>query len=411
MKLSLCLLLPSALLLAGCSATKRVEELSADYKKQYEAIPAYESLPVRRISWQEALEKMEKNNLELREQLRQYDNSQHQQGRTLRSLIPLIDAGYYYNAPLRWGRGYPTQSNFNINIFFNLPQLVQLPVERYTDALTLIKADTDIRSKRRELEARLYQKFREHELLRREERLEEELFYHNETAKKLTQEGYAEKKRLQWNELCKLMNDYSARWEPEAGTLPAICLKDFRRRAQAPDKLFLANIALQAEAARLQRLGVLIRFLPTAQINFYSPSLFTASGGTMDGFMRNADDIRVNFNSYVTLDTRLETWHDYKDAKKGEELTLKLIEQTMREHKDKVATVLRSWEQYEEWKRGVQEYVAFRNAQGVGDAEEATLRHKESLDTEKALLDQERANLERECAAMQEYGWREESLP
>ncbi len=398
-----------SLLLVACSASEQIEKLNADYGKYYAQIPAFEALPVHRLTWQEALQKVETNNLEYRELQRQSENSRYQLGRTLRSLIPMLDAGYYYNAPLRWGEGEPTRGDFNINIFFNLPQLVQLPVERYTDALNIIKADTELKSKRRELSAQLYQIFREYELLRREEQLEEEKRLADDAAQKLVLEGFAEKKRLQWGKLCRLMNDYSARWEPDATGLPVIRLADFRRRAKAPDKLFMTNISLRAEAARLQKLGVLIRFMPTAQINFFSPSLFRASGGTMDGFMRNADDIRINLNSYITLDTKLENYHDFQDVRKGEELTKELQLQHIREHKDKMESVLRSWEQYEQWRLSLRDYVRFRNSQGVPDFEEAARRHQEALEIEQSLIEQQRANLERECAAIQEYGWQEES--
>ncbi len=408
MKPASCLILPMALLLlaSACSPTQKVAELSDDYKKFYTDIAAYESLPVRRLSWQEALAKLEKGNLEYREQKRQYENSKHQRSRTFRSLIPLLDAGYYYNAPLRWGEGYPAQSNFNLNIFFNLPQLVQLPIEHYTDALAVIKADTDCKLKKRELDARLYQSFREHALLNREQALQRESSSDDETARALDEKMQAEKKRQEWGKLCALLNDYSARWEPDCKGMPTISLAHYRKQFQTPDELFLANIALQAEAARLNRLGVFIRFMPTAQINFYSPSLFTASGGNLDGFMRNADDVRVNLNSYISFDTRLERCHDYKDAKESEKLTLEMLRQNLREHKQKVESVLQSWEEYEKWELGLREYIAFRNTQGVEDMDEALARHQESQELERELIEQERANLERECGAIQEYGWR-----
>ncbi len=410
MKSSYCITLTSflLLLLTACSATRRVEELNAEYQKAYSEIPAYESLPMRSLSWQEAVEKLHKNNLEIRELNRQYENSKYNLGSTLRSLIPLLDVGYYYNAPVKWGSGSPSSSNFNINIFFNLPQLVRMPVERYTNALAAIKADVDRRRKIRELEAKLYKTFREHALLERELQLEKEKPQQDPATAKTTHEAYAEKKRLAWATLCTLLHDHSARWEPNSAGLPNIHLKQYRERAKAPDKLFITTIALQAEAARLNKLGVLIQFVPSANINFFSPSLFTASGGTTDGFMRNADDVRVTFNSYVTLDTRLETWHDFKDAKLGEKLAKEAIDQSMREHREKISTVLRSWQQYEDWKLSLQEYIAFRNSQGVTSFDEALSKSEESQKIGKEQITQERSNLERECAAMQEYGWRTE---
>ncbi len=121
--------------------------------------------------------------------------------------------------------------------------------------------------------------------------------------------------------------------------------------------------------------------------------------------MKNADDIRVNLNTYVQLDTKGEIYHDYQIAKEDHELTAQSLTQKMMEHKEKIHRVLKSWEEYEEWKRTVNEYVAFKNKQGVSSAKEGIELQKESLEIEKLRLDQETSNLERECAFIQEYGW------
>ena len=74
---------------------------------------------------------------------------------------------------------------------------------------------------------------------------------------------------------------------------------------------------IQMEVARLQKLGVVVRYMPTARVNFYSPSLFSVSGGTTDGFLSGETDVRMNLNAYFQLDTRMEIWSEWAMAKEN----------------------------------------------------------------------------------------------
>ncbi len=399
-------LIPLLSVLVCCSPAKKIDELNAQFAKDYQQLPRYDSLPTRRLSWKEALSMLERNNIEYRESKRAYDNAKYQIGSTWRSLIPILDSGYFYNAPLKWDKGTPAQHNFNINIIFNLPSLVTMPVEHYTNALAAIKANVDCQLKQRELEARLWQCFREHSIMEQEQALYEQSPGQDAAAKQRLRDLYQQKQRALWSRLCVLINDHSARWLPQCAGLPEPSLQHFRQKAKAPDELFISTLSLQAEASRLKKLGIFLQFMPMVYTDVYSPSLFTDTGGNNDGFMRNADDVRISFNTFLRLDTRLERYHDYKDADKAHQLTLEALSQAMMEHREKVLLTLNAWQKYEEWKESVDDYVAFRNRQEISDAEEAIARQQAHLEIEKARLEQRRSNLERECALMQEYGWR-----
>ncbi len=398
------LILPVLLILISCSAREKVDELSLEFKEKYENLPNYETLSAKKLSWHDALNMLD-NNPEYRKAKQEVKNAQFRIGKTWRDLIPILDIGHYYNAPLKWSNNADTYNDFNINVFFSLPQLINMPIEHYTNSLMAIKADTAARMKKRELEAKLYELFKKYRLLEHEIALSHELNIKNEAEKKEKQKGFEAKKRALWLQLARLTNDYSARWIPDCSDLPKVRLNKYQRLAKSPDKLFLATLALEHEASRLRKLGVFIRFLPSPHLNFYSPTLFSSSGGELGGFMKNADDIRVNLNTYVQLDTKGEIYHDYQIAKEDHELTAQSLTQKMMEHKEKIHRVLKSWEEYEEWKRTVNEYVAFKNKQGVSSAKEGIELQKESLEIEKLRLDQETSNLERECAFIQEYGW------
>ncbi len=394
------------LLCVACSPSKQIAELSGEFREEYTKLPDYGTLPQKRISWAEALEKMQKGNLEYLQTQQEYTKARRQVSRVWREFIPMLDLGQYYNAPLKWGSGEPAQNNFNINFIFNIPGLVTLPVEHYTDALTAIKADTDCKLKRRELEARLYQCFCEYELMEREKALEDEKAGVGESQKWFKQEEFARKQRAQWSKLGQLLNDHSARWEPDTRDMPKVDIAAYRKCTEAPDELLLAVMALQYEASRLTKLGAALSFAPSVYVNFFSPSLFSSTAGEMGGFMGNGEDVRVSLNTYMRLDTKLDMYHDYMHAAAAHDLTRKQLSQQMVEHKEKLVLLMESWEEYRSWKESVGDYVAFRNRQGVSDAEEALRRHQESVEVEQNLIEQQRANLERECALLQEYGWK-----
>lgn len=65
---------------------------------------------------------------------------------------------------------------------------------------------------------------------------------------------------------------------------------------------------------------------------------------------------------------------------------------------------MRSWKEYGDWRHAMEEYVAFRRAQGATDPESARKMHAEAVSMQKSILDQDRKNLDRECALIQEYG-------
>ena len=92
--------------------------------------------------------------------------------------------------------------------------------------------------------------------------------------------------------------------------MPKVSWRDYREKAKVPDALTQTQMALALETARLQKLGVVVRYMPTARMNFYSLSLFSVSGGTTEGFLSGETDVRMNLNTYFQLDTRMEIWSE-----------------------------------------------------------------------------------------------------
>lgn len=395
-----------AVVLSSCSVNERVGDAQNELMESYRRLPDWEGLPARSLSWERAVALLEEQNLEMQRARKNVKEAQNQRDRVYRQFIPLVDLGYYFNTALMKssGRSYSNYSNFDVNIIFSLPDLMRLPVDHYTRSLTLFKAEKDLEQKRRELVAKLWQTFREAHLAQRKRGTEDAGMDARLADKKMRARERNLQNREKTQKLCALLNDYTARWQPNTDTMPKVSWQQYRKKAQVPDALTQTQMALTLEAARLQKLGVLVRYMPTARVNFYSPSLFSVSGGTTDGFLSGETDVRMNLNTYFQLDTRMEIWSEWAMAKENYHLVQQELTQQMHEYRNKVQLLLESWKAYDDWKCSTEDYLAFRRRQGVCEVGGIKELYDEDIALQKEMLEQEAKNIERECALIQEYG-------
>ena len=396
----------SALLLlqTGCSLSKRMDSARQDLMKEYQAMPEWNALPQKRISWQQAVAMLE-NNVEMQQARLRINKTRRECERVYRDLIPLLDLGYYYNsALLKSADNYSTNSSFNVNTIFSIPALTQLPMDHYCRALEHFKAEKELELKRRELLAKLWQYFNEG-LLEQQLRAMEEATPANQAADLQLRNRERElRERERSQKICQLLNNYSARWVLMPETAPKINWQQYRKLAKVPDELTQTQMALTLEAARLSKLGVGLQYLPNVHLNFYSPALFSVTGGSTEGFLNGADDVRINLNIYSQIDTRLDIWSQWAEAEENHKLVEQELTQQMYEYRNKMELLLDSWKTYDDWMHSTQAYIAFRRSQGACDAQSVQEIHQEDLALQKELLDQAKKNLERECALIQEYG-------
>ena len=401
------LLLLPALLGSSCSVDKMLNDARNELVQTYDQIPAYESIPSRTLSWREAWAMVEKNNLELKQARQTLQEALRNQNGIFRNLIPQINLGYYYSLALFGNNdrmGTP-EGEFNINIIFSIPELINLPIEYYTASLATFKAEQNLEQKRRELQARLYQFFREEEIQAAREQAEDDIWQNDpETNKQSSGKQRELQQRERWHKVCAFLNNYDAKWKLHPAGIPKLSPEDYREKIKHPGDVSLTLAAMELEASRLRKMGIALNYWPSLNVSFYSPSLFNMSGGTMGGFM-NMDDVRLDMNSYFSLDTRLTTWDEYQDAKMQHELLVLQLRQKMYEHREKIALLMRSWKEYGNWKQAMEEYIHFRRSQGAADPESARKMHSEAISIRKSILDQNQKNLERECALIQEYGF------
>lgn len=391
----------AAVMLTSCSLDAYLQQRQDKLVEQYRAIPDYEQLPIRTISWQQAVQLSLAGNLEYRKACENLEQAQRETDRVWRSFIPSVDIGYYYSRALFRSDGgyYRGGGDFNTNVMFMLPELTRLPVEHYGKLLAVRKAQIDLIVKQREIEAKLYQFFREREISERPKAQNTE-----QGGTELARKAEAQTTREQWNKLCTLLNDDSARWQLLPTDLPRVTPESYGNKIELPSPESQQLLAMELEVARLRKLGVIIEYWPRIHTNFYSPSLFSSSGGDLSGFMQGAKDTRVSLNVHFSLDMVGDRANSYREAENAHRAALAQARQKMREYKEKATLLLRSWQQYREWRQAMESYIAFRRSQGASHPDELRARHEESQSILTELREQELKNLERECALIQEYG-------
>lgn len=398
------LLITAVFCLTACSVEQRLTDARSELMQDYHQMPDWDKLPRKALGWEKALALLE-NNIELQRCRNSINEARRQRNQVYTDFIPIVDMGHYYSGALIKGKSSsPSYESFDVNIIFSIPSLVRLPIDHYTRSLALYKAEQDEQLKRRELTARLWQYFRENDIAHRKIRTDNAAPELRESDQRLRLREQELQQRERDQKLCALLNDYSTRWQPVADSLPDIEWRDFKAKANTPDALTQISMALALETARLQKLGVAVRYLPDFHVNFYSPSLFSTTGGASSGFMSGDTDVRINLNTYLQLDTRLEIWSAWATAKENYHLVQQELSLNMHEYRNKMQLLLDSWETYDNWRLSTQDYIRFRRSQSFCTPEELSRLYTEDLELQKEILDQEGRNIERECALIQEYG-------
>jgi len=164
-------------------------------------------------------------------------------------------------------------------------------------------------------------------------------------------------------------------------------------------------VAMELEASRLQVLNAKMKFFPSVDINFYSPTLFSSTGGTYQGFFAGGGDMQVNMSLREELDTRLTSWFQYKTAKENHDLMQKKVLMDLQQRRIKVAALMESRRRFEVWKRVILKEIEFKKSQMAFSGKEY-LDQRKDIKTMYENLDSETAkNAEVEAALIMEYGW------
>ena len=116
------------------------------------------------------------------------------------------------------------------------------------------------------------------------------------------------------------------------------------------------------------------------------------------------DDTTLNLSLSYSLDTHLDNWYTYKDNKDRYEQTKRDVVRSLLEHKQKMALLRRSLNEYFTWRNFMKKKMDFMKANPV-DSPGTCLEHSQELyRMEGELLAQEEKLIESESVLVLEYG-------
>lgn len=206
--------------------------------------------------------------------------------------------------------------------------------------------------------------------------------------------------------LAKLLGDYSARWRILPDSVPQFKWQTYRPLTEKLDQLVVYRIAMDLEQARMRQYSIALTYLPTINLNLYSPSLFSSTGGTYSGTFLDTDDTTLNMNVHYSLDTDLHTWNSYQDNKATYELRKREATAQLIDLKQKLQLLRSSMDDYYTWRSFMHKRMEHLRTATAANAAEF-LENAENLhNMQEELLNQESAVVESEAALILQYGLR-----
>lgn len=401
-------ILALALLMPACSLDQRIDRVSADIERLYSQTRLWEQLPQRTISWQQAIAMMRRQNPQLLAAQARIEHEQREELSVYTDMIPGVSYYSYFNKSLQ-GLTQSLSSNdvqTTINVNFYLPTLTRLPYEVYSAKASAYAAIKAKEGKEQELISKLYTAVRMRDLHRR--RLAHDKKSNAAAAGEslpVAPNFGAENNDLEyWKQISTLLGDTTARWNILPSSMPTFRWSHYSKKLQRLSELMVCQHALKLEQARLAQYGVAMDYLPTINTSMYSPSLFSSSGGTYSGTFLDMNDTTLNLSLSYTLDTKLDNWYTYKDNKARYEQVSRDVVRSLLEHKQKMALLRRSMNEYFTWRSYMQKRMDFIKNSPSDNPTDFLERAQELHRMQSELLSQEEKVIESEAALVLEYG-------
>ena len=401
--LLLCFSLP---ILRACNLQQRIDKVGDNIHRQFADAQSWEQLPLRVISWEQAVAMMHRNNHALKDIDSQIEDAERDSISVYTDMIPGVSYyGFFTKSINKISNDVSSKDiNSEVNVTFSIPSLSQVPYRVYAAkarTYSLIKAKE---GKEREFISQLYVAVHSRALDLKMREFDEQSPDVTEQDRILAKRTNLSADAEYWNTISKLLGDYSARWQILPSSAPRISWAKYEPRLNKLDDLVVCMYALRLEQSRLSQYRVALEYLPTINTSLYSPSLFSSSGGTYEGSFLNGEDTRLNLSLSYSLDTQLSDWNSYKRGKEQYEKVKREVAAGIIEHKNKLATLKASVQEYNNWRSYMLKRIEYLENQPVTAAAEFITRDKTVLDMKKELLTQERSVLESEAAVVLEYG-------
>lgn len=376
----------------------------------YATTQEWNSLPQRKITWHQALLMIKENNLELKELDDQIAHAERQSLSIYTDMIPGVSYyGFMTRSISRLAQ--PVNANdlsSNINVTFSLPALTRVPYDVYSAKVRTFAAVKAKEGRERELVSKLYKLVRQREIEEARRALAAERPDEDTETPFQKQLNMEQANERFWMDISRLLGSREARWSILPESMPHVRWESYNTRLDRLGELVVCQFAMRLEQARMAQYGVALNYLPTINTSLYSPSLFSSSGGTYSGTFLNGDDTRLNLSISYSLDTHLNTWDIYQQSKARYEREKSKVVDELMDHKNKVATLRKSMDQYNQWRQYMLKRMAYLRQMKPIDAEAYVERAKALYAMRQEMLNQENASIETEAALVLEYGMPDE---
>lgn len=385
-----------------------MERKTAELMNKVDALPDWEQLPKKEISWDQAMALMMEGNLDLKRTEQSLKTTKRAVVNVFTQIIPGVNLDWMLTKELsELTRVTADDVEYNTNILFNMPSLTQVPFDYYSAKAAVYTAEKTLEMKKRELVSKLYRQVLAYQNAR--------ISYRNQLSSLPYDDDGVQKRKIDrdWEKglseisqgFATLFGTMNARWLVKPETMPRLDWDRYRSASRRLDLLVVTMVAMELEGARLQVLNAKMKFFPSVDVNFYSPTLFSSTGGTYRGFFAGGGDMQVNMSLREELDTRLTAWFQYKSAKENHDLMLKRVLMDLQQRRIKVAALLESRRRFELWKKVLLKEIEFKKSRLSLSGDEY-LEQRKDLKTMYENLDSEAAkNSEVEAALIMEYGW------
>lgn len=396
--------------MCSCSVKRHLARAQARVEGMYTETQNWDSLPVRSITWNQAVSLLVKHNvgvLEVEDQIRQAERE------SLSVYTEMVPGLSYY--------GYITRSlsqltdavnsdemSHSVNVTFGMPALTQVPYRVYSAKVRTIAAIKAREGRCREAVSRLYKLVREREIEMKIRELESRAPDDLKTSERMGVRGEKDADGQYWRDVARQIGRNDARWNILPESMPHIQWSEYEKRLDRLSELVVCQYAMRLEQARMAQYNVALNYLPTINTSIYSPSLFSSSGGIYQGAFLNMDDTRINLSISYTADTKLYHWYNYKQSKDRYEREKMKVVDEMIEHRARVQSMRASMNEYYNWRGFMLKHINYLNSKPASTADEYISRSKSVYSMRKELLEQEKNAIESEAAMVLEYGMPDE---
>jgi hypothetical protein len=391
----------------SCSLHKRVEKKVEALSKEIEAHADWDQLPERTVSWNEAVAFAMKNNATLKRAQVSIDDAKRSVRRVYLDFLPGINLDALISKDIsNLAAVNANDVSYNTNILFNIPSLTKVPITYYSAVASVYSAEKSLEMKQREIISKLYKTAKGYAIAREEYnlRVRNEADPEDDSRVKQLERDWIDREKQLLSENNTNMGDYQYRWKIDPQTLPKLDWAKYKAASAHIDRLVMTMLAMEIESSRLNILGVKMRYFPELNVNFYSPSLFSKTGGTYGGVFGSSADMTVSLGLVLQLDTKLSVWDSLQSAKASHKILEEEVRTRALERKAKVSALLKSREDFESWSSYIRKRAAYLSQSHPTNSDEFWEDRKDVMDMYNDLFTQEQKNVTVEAALIMEYG-------